>query len=115
MGRFASVCVLFVFLAGCEAPSSSNNVITISPGAVFLSTSTVSTVQFTASGGNSNYVWSMSSSSLGTLNAAGSTATYQSIAAGSTATYQSIAAGGTNVITVSDTSGNAATATITQQ
>ena len=60
--------------------------------------------RLTASGGSSNYSWTVKDSSLGALASSGSTAIYTS------ETNQGI-----NYVTVTDSSNNVATATITQQ
>lgn len=99
--KAVAICILAVLLAGCEAPSST---ITIAPASIFLSTGKVTTVSFTVSGGNGNYVWAMSNASMGTLSTANGSAM-----------YQNNSSQGTNVITVSDTASNSASAVITQQ
>ena len=99
--RVIATCFIALFFVGCEAPSST---VTITPESVFLSTGKVTTVSFTVSGGNGNYVWTMSNGSLGVLSTANGAAM-----------YQNNSLQGTNVITVSDTASNSATATITQQ
>lgn len=61
-------------------------------------------VTFTASGGDSNYTWSVSSSALGTIQAEGVTAI-----------YRSTRTAGTNTLTVVDASGNIGSAKVIQR
>jgi hypothetical protein len=90
---------------GCEwGGSSSTSEVALSPASAYLTSSEVSVLTFTASGGDSNYTWSVSDSSLGTL-----------YAADETALYQSVAKAGTNTVWVSDSSGNTASATVVQE
>ena len=96
-------CVLGALLSGCESTTESSE-ITISPETVYLNAAEVSVVTFTASGGDSNYTWAVSASSLGTL-----------YVAGDTALYQSTTNAGVNTITATDDSGNAGSATVTQE
>ena len=100
-------CVLAVLLSGCEinedTKSEANSVVTISPVSVYLSAGKVSIVEFTASGGDSNYTWSVSSNSLGVL-----------YAADAYALYQSATNAGINEIEVVDLTGNVGSATVTQ-
>ena len=60
--------------------------------------------EFAAAGGDSNYVWSLSNETLGTL-----------YAANETALYQSTTNVGTNILTVLDGSNNFASAKIYQR
>jgi hypothetical protein len=114
---FAGLCALMlggmlgVFNAGCNTDSGNNttqpeSAITITPTSVTLSATQVSTFEFVASGGTSNYTWSVSTPNFGTIKAAPN---------GISATYQSTATAGVNVIEVTDSSTGAATATVTQQ
>jgi len=88
---------------GCES-STENSEITISPETVYLNAAEASVVTFTASGGDSNYTWAVSTSSLGTL-----------YVAGDTALYQNTTNSGVNTITATDDSGHAGNATVTQE
>ncbi len=96
-------CVMAALFSGCES-TTENSEITISPETAYLSASEVSVVTFAASGGDSNYTWAVSTSSLGTL-----------YVAGDTALYQSTTNAGVNTITATDDSGNAGSATVTQE
>ena len=93
-------------LAGCDVgeTSTSTSDIAISPTSAYIGTSTVEVVKFYASGGSSNYSWSVSSSTLGTL-----------YPGGDVALYKSTTTAGTNTITVMDSSSNTASAVILQQ
>jgi len=99
-------CVLGALLSGCETDESSteNSEITISPATVYLNADEVSVVTLAASGGDSNYIWAVSARSLGTL-----------YTVGGTALYQSTTNVGVNTIVVTDESGNAGSATVTQE
>ena len=94
--------VVAAFIIGCDQDGSTSAV-TISPEVKYLNANVVYSVTFTASGGDGNYTWSESSSSLGTLHAAGGTAL-----------YQSARAAGTNTLTVVDASGNIGSANVIQ-
>jgi len=100
-----------IMLPGCETSSSSssspNTVLTVIPATVYLVAGRISDVQFVTAGGDgnyTNYTWSASSNSIGTV-----------YGAGSTALYQSTSNAGINVIRVIDLSGNVGTATVTQE
>ena len=97
----AVLCVVAALIAGCE--SSTTSELTISPASVLLDAAKVTVVTFTASGGDSNYTWSLESSTLGTI-----------YAAGEIALYQNATSAGTNYLTVVDSVGDSAIATITQ-
>ena len=97
-------CIVVAFIIGCDSTSSSDSTLTISPSSAYLNASVSTIVTLTASGGDSNYAWYASSSSLGTLHTAGETAL-----------YQSTTNAGTNTITVTDDSGNTGSATVIQQ
>jgi len=103
-------CILAMLISGCEEDGSStsaeNTVLKIYPAAVYLNATKTSAVQLTAIGGNgsyTNYTWSVSTNSLGTISGSGETALYQN----TTNT-------GYNTVRVADSSGNAGTATVTQ-
>jgi len=97
----AALCVVAALIAGCE--SSTTSELTISPSSVLLDAAKISVVTFTASGGDSNYTWSLESSTLGTI-----------YAAGEVALYQNTTNSGTNYLTVVDSVGDSAIATIAQ-
>jgi len=100
-----SSCIVAAIIINCETSSSTTTSgLAITPSSAALDAIKVSTVTFTASGGDSNYIWSVGNISMGTLQATGGTAL-----------YQSTATAGTNTITVTDTSGDLASATVTQQ
>jgi len=93
-------------LAGCDVGESTTSTsdIAISPSSAYISSATVTVVKFYASGGSSNFTWSASSSTLGTL--------YPN---DDMALYQSTTTAGTNTITVMDSDGNTASAVILQE
>jgi hypothetical protein len=96
-----AICAIAVLIVGCETSTTSD--VTISPSSVLLDAAKVSVVTFTASGGNSNYTWSLENTTLGTI-----------YTADDTALYQNTTNTGTNYITVTDSSSNSASAVITQ-
>ena len=100
-------CMLAIFAASCEtvSPDTTTSTVTVSPPSASITAGTVSAIQFVASGG-SNYTWSVSMTSLGTISTSTNSAD---------ALYQSTTNAGVNVVTVTDTGGFSATATITQQ
>ena len=96
-------------MVGCEtqttAPANStNSTIRITPPAANLSSTTSVTTAFTATGGSGGYMWNLSNASLGTLGTNGAIAT-----------YENAMIAGTTVLTVMDSSGSSASASITQQ
>jgi hypothetical protein len=96
--------------AGCEfdneisGPDDSG--LNIAPSSVFLEADETNIVEFTASGGQHPFTWSMSSNTLGSL--------YFTTTNTAVALYQSATNTGTNVLTVSDSGNNHATARIVQ-
>ncbi|MDD5678965.1 MAG: hypothetical protein PHW60_13410 [Kiritimatiellae bacterium] len=96
--------ILPVLIAGCELNGTSNSDLVITPASVTLDTSSVSVTEFAASGGASNYTWSLSDDSLGTL-----------YTADATALYQNTTNIGTNTLTLTDDDGSAVYATIKQR
>ena len=101
-----ALCILAGLIVGCEPHGSSRSTVSISPDTVNLPTGIVSTVQFTAGGGNVQYTWTVSKSALGTIRPT----------APATAVYQSVAmTNGVNVVTVQDSNGDTANALITQR
>ena len=129
-----SAWVFGLLIVGCEpqhpsADSSTNSAVTIDPLAVSLSASKSIMTVFTASGGDGIYSWTLSNNSLGliapnssvtadvTTNLLGSVTTNSVTVATNveTATYQNYPIAGANILTVRDSSGLSATATITQQ
>ena len=87
------------------SPANTNTPVSgpdISPSSVSLSSNKISQV-FTASGGSGTYTWSVSSSSLGSVNPT----------TGSATTYTSTKSSGVNTITVTDSLGATKTATAT--
>lgn len=115
MGRIMNVSLLLASLAGlvcgvgCElssdtATSDSAGALSVSPAAAYLSASRVTVVSFAVSGGDSNYSWSVASTSLGVL-----------YASGTTALYQSSTTAGTNTVAVTDGSGNTGYAAVFQE
>ena len=111
LGVIVAGYVLIVMFSGCEAADSStsdaNSVLTISPATVYLNASKTSAIQFTAVGGDgvyTNYTWTLSTNSLGTI--------YDS---GATALYQNTTNTGINTVWVTDASGNIGSASITQE
>jgi hypothetical protein len=99
-----ATCFLFVLAVGCELNDNSTADVTIYPTAVTLSSASIGVVTFTATGGNIPYTWSLSDNTLGTVY----------ISTNATALYQSTTNAGVNTLTVRDSSGNSAFATITQ-
>ncbi len=100
-----------VSLTGCDTNSGDNvttptTALAISPSTLTLTAGEISTFTFIASGGNSNYTWSVSTDSLGTITPT---------ANGNTAVYQSTTNAGVNVIEVTDSTSGAAAATVTQK
>ena len=71
-----SSCVLAVFFIGCDQ-SGSTSAVTIVPVSTNIDANKINIITFTAAGGDSNYTWELSNSSLGTLHTAGGTAIYQ--------------------------------------
>ena len=113
LAYFVGTCTLAIALTtltgivGCEDDdddSSSTADLSIAPKSVKLDATKTNTVSFTASGGASNYSWSVKDSSLGSL-----------AASGSTAVYTSTTNKGNNFVTVEDKSNNVASATIVQE
>jgi hypothetical protein len=102
-----AICAIAALLIiGCESNPPFSDV-TISPSSVSLDAAKTNNVAFTGSGGDSNYVWSLADTTLGTI----------SYASSNTVFYQNAISAGTNYITVTDmdsSRGNSATATITQ-
>lgn len=103
-------CALVSLFAGCEngdsTPSGENTVLAVFPVTVYLNASKLSNIQLTAAGGDrnyTNYIWSVSTNSLGRIFGSGETALYEN----STNT-------GVNTVRVVDSSGNVGSATITQ-
>ena len=108
----AVMSILFVasiFLLGCEEESDDHTrvgPVTISPSTVNYSYPTTMsnvTVTFTANGGKPAYTWSVANTNIGTITSHGNTAVYR----------PEDTTGG-NFVTVTDSEGNSATATITQ-
>jgi hypothetical protein len=110
-----------IFIAGCEADNSnapvfegSNAVpvvvdtnysatIYITPASAYIPSGQIAAVTFTASGGNSNYTWRLSSAWLGSI-----------YPTRETCIYHSTVNLGTNLITVSDSAGISVSAKIIQ-
>ena len=104
-GRMLGLGLLWIGLAaGCNSDSDSETEVAISPSSVFLSADKVSIVTFTASGGDSNYVWSIANTNLGEI-----------FVADETAIYRSATNAGVNTLQVADEDGETASATITQE
>lgn len=95
-------------IVGCEDDDDDTTAgtggLAISPGSVTLDATKTNTVSFAASGGASNYSWTVKDGALGSLASSGDTAVYTST------TNQ-----GNNFVTVEDASNNVATATIVQE
>ncbi|MCK5850018.1 MAG: hypothetical protein KAH23_03815 [Kiritimatiellae bacterium] len=94
-------------ITGCEDDDddiTSTTELSISPSAKTLDASKTNSITFTASGGASNYSWSVKDSSLGALSDSDDTAIYTSTT--------NI---GVNYVTVTDDSNDVVTATITQE
>ena len=107
----APVVVVAVFLvaaliAGCESNDQTigESPLAVTPAAATLDASIVSVTEFTASGGVSNYTWSLSDNSLGTL-----------FPAGGVALYQNTKIMGTNTLTLTDVDNNTVSAIILQK
>ena len=98
------ICILPVLIAGCELGGTSDSDLTITPASATLDASTVSITEFAASGGASNYTWSISDDSLGTL-----------YTADATALYQNTTNIGTNTLTLTDDDGSSVYAKIKQK
>jgi len=98
-------CILPVLIAGCElGGTASDSDLVITPASVTLDASSVIVTEFAASGGASNYTWSLSDDSLGTL-----------YTADATALYQNTTNIGTNTLTLTDDDGSSVYATIRQR
>ena len=97
-------CVWLGLAAGCDSDAPATSDVGVSPASVFLSADKVSVVTFTASGGDSNYAWSVSSAELGEI-----------FGANDTALYRNATNAGVNTLTVTDGEGGFATAAITQE
>lgn len=97
-------CVLMGLAVGCDSDSDEETSVSVSPSSVFLSADKVSVVTFIASGGDSNYVWSLSSTNLGEL-----------FVADENAIYKSTTNAGVNTLQVADGDGELASAVITQE
>lgn len=103
-----SACILAFLIAGCEIDSEdSTNSVTINPTAATLKANETNIVEFSASGGDKTYAWSMNNDALGALYVATTNTAY--------ALYQNTTNTGTNLITVRDTSGDSANARVLQQ
>lgn len=102
--RFAVGCVLVGLLMGCESNPKPATNLTIAPASVFLTAGTVSVVSLSASGGDSNYTWSVTSTNLGAV-----------YGGGLTAAYVSTTNAGVNTVIVTDGNIGTASAVITQQ
>ena len=63
---------------GCESNPNPTTNLTIAPASVFLTAGTVSVVSLNASGGDSNYTWSVTSTNLGAVYGGGLTVAYVS-------------------------------------
>ena len=107
----AFCCGLFaIAMIGCENGSSeklatgAGLVVTIRPETANLRAGTIRTVTFVARGGNSNYTWSVSDTTLGTITATGDSAL-----------YQSTLLVGTNYVIASDTLANVGRAVVIQK
>ena len=102
--------VILALIAGCEFDneicSPEDSGLTISPSSVFLEAEKTNLVEFLASGGQSNYTWSMNNTNLGTL--------YLTLTNSAIAIYQSITNIGTNILTIRDADNNYANARIVQ-
>ena len=99
------ICILPVLIAGCElGGTASDSDLVITPASVTLDASSVIVTEFAASGGTSNYTWSLSDDSLGTL-----------YTADATALYQNTTNIGTNTLTLTDDGGSSVYATIRQR
>lgn len=102
----AAILLTLTGIVGCEDDDDDPGKagLTVKPASVTLDATKTNTVTFTASGGASNYSWSVKDSALGSLTDSGSTAIYTS------KTNQ-----GNNYVTVTDSSNNVATATVVQE
>ena len=103
-----SAWALGTLIVGCEkaSPPATTPPVTISPSSVSLTASTPSATLFDATGGDGIYTWTLSNNGLGSVvNQNDNTE----------ATYQSHAVVGTNTLTVTDSTGLSAAATITQE
>lgn len=99
-----AIFIVTALIAGCELGSTSSSDLAITPASATLDASTVSITEFTASGGTSNYTWSLSDDSLGTL-----------YTADATALYQNTTNIGTNTLTLTDDDGSSVYAKIRQK
>jgi hypothetical protein len=104
-------CIISILITGCGLDeNTTGSDLAITPTSVTLEASSASIIEFAASGGNSNYTWSLSDYSLGTLY----TATLYT--AEGTALYENTTnIIGTNTLTLRDDDGNAACAKIRQR
>ena len=105
-----AISIILALITGCEFDneicSPENSDLKISPSSVFLEAEKTNMVEFLASGGQSNYTWSMNNTNLGTL--------CWTLTNSAIAIYQSVTNIGTNILTVRDTDNNYANARIVQ-
>jgi len=101
------LCVLAALIAGCELDDNSTNSVSIYPASALLNAKETNIVEFSASGGNNSYKWSMKNDMLGSL--------YIATTSTAVALYQNATNTGTNIITVIDSGGDSANARIVQR
>ena len=100
-----AIFIVAALITGCElGENASESDLEITPASVTLDASSVSVTEFAASGGTSNYTWSLSNDSLGTL-----------YTADATALYQNTTNIGTNTLTLTDDNGSSVYAKIRQR
>jgi len=97
-------CLLAGLVIGCESTSSSSGTLTITPASVYISAGKVNVVTLIASGGDGNYSWSVSSTNLGAI-----------FAAGTNAVYQSSTNSGVNTVIATDGNADQGSSVITQE
>jgi len=96
-------------IVGCESSDNDNDSVlstelSIIPSSLTITAATVTNVQLTATGGTSNYTWSVDKPALGSV-----------VSQGGIAIYTSTTNVGVNFVTVTDSATNTISATITQK
>jgi hypothetical protein len=92
----AAIFIVAALITGCESNDQTipESTLAVTPTAVTLDARTVSITEFAASGGVSNYAWSLSDNSLGTI--------YTTTGTTTIALYQNTKNIGTNTLTLTD-------------
>ena len=100
---FIAACLLAGLVTGCESTATSSTTLSVTPASVYITAGKINVVTLGASGGDSNYTWSVSSTNLGVV-----------FGAGSTALYESTTNAGVNTVIVTDGTTAQGSAVITQ-